>query len=184
MSVEKPGYEVRLVCRLGRDVQGLDELLKFLREAGWRLSEDKVLEKGSCKMRLKEVSLAGDEAIFHSAGIDSEMLEDFVRVASRGCWYLDIYYHLRGEYAGRAAESLGINLEGLEENIVREVKLSGASLRLSIYPKHRILTVSYRVGWSEVNRGIIPKIHEKLLEGASKPNEKLSRKMLRLLGWG
>ncbi|MCD6591666.1 MAG: hypothetical protein J7K78_01445, partial [Thaumarchaeota archaeon] len=64
------------------------------------------------------------------------------------------------------------------------VKLSGTSLRLSIYPKHRILTASYRVGWSEINRGIITKIHEKLLEEASKPNEKLSRKMLRLLGWG
>ena len=88
-----------------------------------------------------------------------EHLDNIIKSIIRECWYIDIYYNFRGDEARRVAEILRIRFE---EKGVFELRLFGVNLKVSTYPSFKTLTVSYRIGWAEVSKNIVLKVHEKL----------------------
>jgi len=156
-------FRIRLVCRLKPGNSGVDPLFDALRSNGWNVDGLKLL-KGGYEAEVLSSSLRGDEIIFSLKFTDSQTLDNFIRSAIQECWYIDVYYHLRAESAKRAAETLGIELNN--RGIFR-IEEADVSLKVESFPNARALTISYRVGWREINRNAVTKIHEKLLETRS-----------------
>ena len=170
--------DIRIVCRLRPGEHTLDSLLEAVEEGGWARS-DNSFRKGGVEIRLRDVSLRGDEAVFSAGSVEAEVLEDFLRAVIRRCWYADIYYHVRGDLAKRIASRLGLSMEGVGRTRVEKVKLHGVPVKLELYPAAKALTASHRVGWSEVNRGIVSKIYRRILGGSRVEKSLLDR----VLGW-
>ena len=175
--IAKRECEVRLVCRLPPGSRKADELIEAIRSAGYKVDGYKVF--GSfLEAELKAVSLRGDEVVLLIRPESLEELTRFLRVLSRECWYVDVYYHLRGESARKAAENLGLSMKSGKGAWVGKVKVANVSLKVDLYPRLSALTISYRVGWREANRNVAAMIHERIL--AEKRKTGLRR---RLLGW-
>ena len=167
--------KLRLVCKLRARAEVRDEeLFKKLLPEGWRV-EGRVAELDGSVVKLLGLNPSRDEFMLSLSLKRSKHLEDLVRSIIRDCWYIDIYYNFRGDEARRAAEALGMMFE---EKGVFEIELFGVGLKVSVYPSHKALTISYRVGWAEVSRGVVLKVHEKLC-GARK-----SSILSRIMGWG
>jgi len=167
-------FRIRLVCRLKPGSSGVDPLFNALRSNGWNVDGLK-LSKGGYGAEVLSSSLRGDEVVFSLKFTDSQTLDNFVRSAIQECWYIDIYYHLRAESAKRAAEALGIELNNRG---VFRIEAVDVSLKVESFPNARALTISYRVGWREINRNAVTKIHEKLLETRS------AKSLLgKIMGW-
>ena len=174
-NVNNPVNKIRLVCKLRDRVEVRDEeLLSKLLPEGWRV-EGRVAQFDGSIVKLLGLNPSRDEFMLSLSLKKSEHLEDLVRSIIRDCWYIDIYYNFRGDEARKAAEALGMTFE---EKGTFEVKLFGVDLKISAYPSHKALTISYRVGWAEVSKGAVLKIHEKLC-GAPK-----SSILSRIMGWG
>ena len=174
-NVNNPVNKLRLVCKLRDRAEIRDEeLFSKLLPEGWRV-EGRVAELDGSVVKLLGLNLSRDEFMLSLSLKKSKHLEDLVRSIIRDCWYIDIYYNFRGDEARKAAEALGVMFE---EKRVFEIKLSGVDLKVSAYPSHKALTISYRVGWAEVSRGAVLKVHEKLC-GAPK-----SSILSRMMGWG
>lgn len=158
-------HEIRLACRLssgGHDPE--ERIAEALRSAGYSVKGGRILG-ASLKAELRGASLLGDELMLLVRKADPKALSGLVNALSRECWYVDVYYNLRGEEALRAAGSLGLRLdESREAAVVKELKAHGVSLKIHLYPRSAALTISYRVGWSEANRGVVMKVHETLFE--------------------
>jgi len=165
-----------LVCKLPPEDHGLEKLVELIESAGYKVNGDKIFGE-TLEAELKATSLREDEAILLIRTIDLKSLERFLRVLTRGCWYVDIYYHLRGERAYRATENLGLSVK--EKAEVRRMKIADVSLKLDLYSRLGALTISYRAGWREVNRGVVAKVHERILG-----KEPKSGILGRLLRWG
>jgi len=173
--VNKTVNKLRLVCKLRHRARVRDEelLSKLLPEA-WRI-EGRSAELDGSIVKLLGLNPSRDEFMLSLSLKRSEHLENLVRSIIRDCWYIDIYYNFRGVDARRVAEALGVMFE---EKGVFEIKLFGVGLKVSSYPSHKALTISYRVGWAEASKGAVLKIHEKLC-GAPK-----SSILSRIMGWG
>lgn len=166
--------KLRLVCRLrGRAEVRDEELLGELLPSNWRV-KGRVAELDESTVKLLSLSPSRDEFMLILSLKKPEHLDNLVKSIARECWYIDIYYNFRGEEAGRVAENLGMRFE---DKRVSEFRLFGVNLKVSAYPSFKALTISYRVGWSEVSRNIVLKIHEKLC-GAPK-----SSILSRIMGW-
>ena len=173
--MNNPVNKLRLVCKLrGRAEIRDEELFSKLLPEGWRI-EGRVAELDGSVVKLLGLNPSRDEFMLSLSLKKPEHLEDLVRSIIRDCWYIDIYYNFRGDEARKTAEALGVTFE---EKRVFEIKLSGVDLKVSSYPSHKALTISYRVGWAEVSRGAVLKVHEKLC-GAPK-----SSILSRMMGWG
>ena len=173
--MNNPVNKLRLVCKLRDRAEVRDEeLFSKLLPEGWRI-EGRVAELDGSTVKLLGLNPSRDEFMLSLSLKKSKHLEDLVRSIIRGCWYIDIYYSFRGDEARRAAETLGVMFE---EKGAFEIKLFGIDLKVSSYPSHKALTISYRVGWAEVSRGAVLKVHEKLC-GAPK-----SSILSRMMGWG
>ena len=173
--MNKTVNKLRLVCKLRDRARVRDEelLSKLLPEA-WRI-EGRSAELDGSIVKLLGLNPSRDEFMLSLSLKRSEHLENLVRSIIRDCWYIDIYYNFRGDDARRVAEALGVMFE---EKGVFEIKLFGVDLKVSAYPSHKALTISYRVGWAEVSKGAVLKVHEKLC-GAPK-----SSILSRIMGWG
>lgn len=156
-------HQVKLACRLLPEGSGVEErIARALRSAGYLIEGSRIL-RGSLEAEVREVALLGDELMLLVRKADPRALSELVNVLSRECWYVDIYYHLRGKEAFKAASSLGLRLnEGRESAKTRKLKVHGISLKINLYPSSAALTISYRVGWSEANRGLVMKVHERI----------------------
>ena len=153
--------EIRLVCRLQPGSQGIDVVLEALRAAGYTLDGNSIL-RGSLRAEFSATSLSGDEAMILVKSAEPDEFRSLLGLLVRECWYVDVYYHLRGGDARAAAGGLGIQLP--EDGVYRSrVRFSGVELRVDAYPRHGALTISYRAGWREVNSGAALKIHERIL---------------------
>ena len=173
--MNNPVNKLRLVCKLRDRAKVRDEeLLSKLLPEGWRV-EGRVAGLDGSIVKLLGLNPSRDEFMLSLSLKKSEHLENLVRSIIRDCWYIDIYYNFRGDDARRVAEALGVMFE---EKGVFEIKLFGVNLKVSSYPSHKALTISYRVGWAEVSKGAVLKIHEKLC-GAPK-----SSILSRIMGWG
>ena len=173
--MNNPVNKLRLVCKLRDRAEVRDEeLLSKLLPGGWRV-EGRVAELEGSVVKLLGLNPSRDEFMLSLSLKKSEHLEDLVRSIIRDCWYIDIYYNFRGDEARKAAEALEMTFE---EKGTFEVKLFGVDLKVSSYPSHKALTISYRGGWAEVSKGAVLKIHEKLC-GAPK-----SSILSRIMGWG
>lgn len=170
------GCEIRLICKLQPSYQKVDDLMEAMKAAGYILKRNSI-SKDSLKAEFKAASLSGDEAMILIKSVEPDDFRNLLSLLTRECWYVDVYYHLRGNSAWAAARVLELQLP---ENGVYtfSVKFSGVKLRVNAYPKHNALTISYRAGWREVNSGAIIKIHEKIL-GAEGGKSILNR----LMGW-
>ncbi|MCD6312705.1 MAG: hypothetical protein J7L79_02695 [Thaumarchaeota archaeon] len=159
-------HEVKLTCRLPPgSCEPEERLVEALRSAGYIVEGNRILG-ASLEAELKGASLLGDELMFLVRRADPRALSELVNVLSRKCWYIDVYYHLRGKEALKAAGNLGLRLdESGEEAEVREQKVHGISLKINLYPRLAALTISYRVGWSEANRSVVMKVHERVFGG-------------------
>ena len=173
--MNNPVNKLRLVCKLRDRAEVRDEeLLSKLLPGGWRV-EGRVAELEGSVVKLLGLNPSRDEFMLSLSLKKSKHLEDLVRSIIRDCWYIDIYYNFRGDEARKAAEALEMTFE---ERRVFETKLFGVDLKVSSYPSHNALTISYRVGWAEVSKGVVLKVHEKLC-GAPK-----SSILSRIMGWG
>jgi len=170
--------DIRIVCRLKPGEHTLDSLLEAVEESGWKRS-DNSFRKGGAEIRLRDVSLRGDEAVFSAGSVGGRVLEDFVKAVIRRCWYADIYYHVRGDLAGQIVSRLGLGMDRVRRSRVEKLRLYGVPVRLELYPVAEALTASHRVGWSEVNRGIVSKIYRRILGGSRVEKSLLDR----VLGW-
>ncbi|MCS7132229.1 MAG: hypothetical protein N3F65_01520 [Nitrososphaeria archaeon] len=165
---------IRVVCKLRSGDSDVEALFRALEAGEWKLAGPK-LSKGEFEAEILSSSLEGDEVIFSLRSANPEVLEDFSRAAIRECWYIEVHYHLRAEAAEKAAENLGIKLG---EKRVFRIKEFGVQLKVESFPAARALTISYRVGWGELNRNVMKKIHEKLI------NTKSPKSLLdRIMGW-
>lgn len=132
---------------------------------------------GSLKAEFRAASLSGDEVIILVKSAEPDDLRSLLRLLTRECWYVDVYYHLRGEGAQAAAKNLGMQLP--ENGVYRSrMRFSDVELRVEAYPRLAALTISYRAGWKEVNSGAVVKVHEKILGGGNRKST-----LNRLLGW-
>jgi len=173
-----PRCDIRIVCRLKPGECALDSLLKAIEECGWKRS-DRGFRRDGVEIRIRDVSLSGDEAVFSAGSVGGEVLEDFVKAVIRRCWYADVYYHVRGDLAKQIASRLGLGMDEAGGSRVERIKLYGVPVKLEIYPLAGALTASHRVGWSEVNRGIVSKIYRRILGGSGAGRSLLDR----VLGW-
>ena len=165
---------IRLVCRLRPRANKIEDLFEALKTSGWEIDGVKLSKEGF-EAEILSSSLRGDEIIFSLRSADPKILENFVRAAIQECWYIDIYYHLRAGAAEEVAENLGIKLD--EKGFFR-VKEANVSLKVESFPNTGALTISYRVGWSEVNRNALKKVHERLIRSKS------SKGLLgKIVGW-
>ena len=166
--------KLRLACRLRNRAEVRDEeLLSKLLTKDWKVGVRTAELDGSI-VKLLSLNPRRDEFILTLSLKKPEHLENLIKSIVRECWYIDIYYNFRGDDARRVAEALGVMFE---RKGVSDVKLSGVDLKVSAYPSHEALTVSYRVGWAEVSKGAVLKIHERLC-GAPK-----SSILSRIAGW-
>lgn len=153
--------EIRLVCRLQPGSRGIDGILEALKAASYTLDGNNIL-RGSLRAELRATSLSGDEVVILVKSAEPDEFRSFLNLLVRECWYVDVYYHLRGGDIKAAAGDLGIQLP--EDGVYRSrMRFSGVELKVDAYPKHGALTVSYRAGWREVNSGAALRIHEKIL---------------------
>ncbi|MEM2846478.1 MAG: hypothetical protein QW624_02460 [Nitrososphaerota archaeon] len=170
------GREIRLICKLQPGSRRVDALMGALEAAGYTIEGNSIL-RGSLKAEFKAASLSGDEAIILVKSAEADDLRGLLSLLARECWYIDVYYHLRGGDAWAAARSLEMQLP--DDGVYRSsMKLSGVELRVDAYPGHGALTISYRAGWREVNSGAVTRIHEKIL-GAGGGRSIFSK----LMGW-
>ncbi len=170
--------EIKLACRLPPGGSEPEErIARALKSAGYVVEEGRIL-RGSLEAELKGSTLLGDELMLSVKRADPRALSELVNALSRECWYVDIYYHLRGKEAIEVAGSLGLKLdedgEGAE---IKELKVHGVSLKINLYPRPVALTISYRVGWSEANRSVVMKVHERIFRGRHETS--LLKKLLR-----
>ena len=167
-------HRIRLVCKAKPEGGEVEEILKNLRKYGWRIEGSKLF-KEPLEAEVVGKSLLGDELVISPKFRDPKAIEEFVKAAIAGCWYIDVYHHLRGEMAKAAAERLGVPFD--LQRTVRK-KEAGIDLKLEMFPAITALTISYRIGWSEISKGLITKIYERIL------NEKSRANLLnRLLRW-
>jgi len=165
---------LKLACRLRNRAEDRDEeLLSKLLTKDWKVRVRTAELDGSI-VKLLSLNPRRDEFMLTLSLKKPEHLENLIKSIVRECWYIDIYYNFRGDDARRVAEALGVMLE---RKGASEVKLSGVDLKISVYPSHEALTISYRVGWAEVSKGAVLKIHERLC-GAPK-----SSILSRIVGW-
>ena len=169
-----PINKLRLVCKLrGRAEVRDEELLSNFLSENWKVN-GRIAELDGSTVKLLSLNPSRDEFMLTLNLKKPEHLENLVKSIARECWYIDIYYNFRGDEARRVAETLRI---GFEEKGVFELRLSGARLKVSAYPSFKTLTVSYRVGWAEVSKNIVLKVHKKLC-GAPK-----SSILSKMMGW-
>jgi len=166
-------HAVRLICR-ARPGGRIEDILKSLERGGWRIEGAKI-SKGELEAEVTSRSLAGDEIMISPRFDDPESLEELVGAAMTGCWYIDVFHHLRGEAARSTAERLGIALDSRGSVRRRE---AGVALRVEVLPAASALVISYRLGWGDVGRNLIGKVYERILGHKSG-----SRLLARLLGW-
>lgn len=157
---------VKLACRLPpRCSEPERRIARALKSAGYRVEGRRIL-RGDLEAELGEVTLLGDELTISVRRPDPRALDGLVSVLSRECWYIDVYYYLRGKEALEVAGNLGLRLdEGGEGAEIKRLEVRGVSLKVNLYPRPAALTVSYRVGWGEANRGVVRKIHERIFGG-------------------
>jgi len=173
-SVSRPINRLRLVCKLRDRIEvGDEELLSRLLPENWRV-EGRTAELDGSTVKLLSLNPSRDEFMLTLSMKKPEHLENLIRAIIGGCWYIDIYYNFRGDEAVRVAENLRMRFE---ERGVFELKLFGVRLKVFTYPSLKTLTASYRVGWAEVSKGIVLKVHERLC-GAPK-----SSIISRIMGW-
>lgn len=163
-----------MVCKLKTGESNVEDLFRALESIGLRASGPK-LSRDGVEIEVLGSSIAGDEVIFSIKSADPELLDDFIRAAIRECWYIDVYYHLRAELAEKIAMNLGMKLD---EGGVFRVKESGVQLKIESFPSAKALTISYRIGWGDVSRDTVKRIHEKLV--FDRPQRNLLR---RIKGW-
>ena len=153
-------YRIRLVCKLRPGKEGLDNFIETLRLGGWS-TEGKKFSKKGFEAEILTSSLREDEVIVSTRFSQPSALEDFVRSAIQSCWYIDVYYHLRGDMAEIAAKNFEIPL--VEKRVHRK-NVAGVDLRLEAFPSAKALTISYRIGWGELNKGVIGKVHGRIMK--------------------
>ena len=165
---------IRLACKLKPEAKDVSELLEKIASYGWSGDRSR-LSKGGLAARITGISLDEDELMLSVDFDDADGLDDLAKALGRECWYIDVYYHLRGELAQKAVESLGLDLNS--KNILR-MRESGVELKVELYPDAGAATISYRAGWGELNRGIVKKVHGRILGSGSR------RGLKKLLRWG
>ena len=166
--------KLRLVCKLsGRAEVRDEELLSELLSEKWRV-EGRNAELDGSIVKLLSLNPSRDEFMLILNLKKHEHLDNLIKSIIRKCWYIDIYYNFKGDEAERVAEYLKI---GFDERRDIKLKLLGVNLKVSIYPSIKALTISYRVGWAEVSKNIVSRIHGKIC-GTSKPSI-----ISKIMGW-
>ena len=150
---------IRLVCRLKNSEEGVGSVLEALDAYGWGIDGSKI-SREEFEAEVAGASLNEDEVMISVKFSDPEALDGLLKALSQSCWYVDVYYHLRGDLAEKTAKTVGVNPD--EKKTVKK-REAGVNLRLELFPDARAITVSYRVGWGELNRGVVKKIHAKIL---------------------
>jgi len=172
--VNRPINRLRLICKLrGRARVRDEELLSKLLSKNWKV-EGRIAELDGSTVKFLSMNPSRDEFMLTLNLKKPEHLDNIIKSIIRECWYIDIYYNFRGDEARRVAEILRIRFE---EKGVFELRLFGVNLKVSAYPSFKTLTVSYRIGWAEVSKNIVLKVHEKLC-GAPK-----SSILSKIMGW-
>ncbi|MCF8884897.1 MAG: hypothetical protein QW655_03445 [Nitrososphaerota archaeon] len=149
-----------LVCRFYGEEGGWRKIASTLNECGW-ITEGMYSRKDDVEVKCfaesndrKEIILTLDMGRMDKI---LKIFRELVEALFRCCWYVDVYYHLRGSFAEKISEKFSVT----DMEKVRK-KIHGLEVLIEKKTNVNLLNISYRLSRDRVKSA--SKLHSEIIK--------------------